>query len=292
MIDLARSLRRLAVVASVATLALAGCAATGGDATETVTGAQEPDDGTDVRETESLMGSVSPGTTLTTNTGVNFRASPSTSATIYEVLAKGTHVTVVSGTPKNGWYNVSHNGRNGWSYGVYLDKTSSGGSGGSGGGGTTDSCNPVRAVGVVSAPRKALLDTIAYCEGTKGVSEDGYNVLFTGRTITNCEAHPNTTICSGGLCSTAAGRYQFLDTTWNGLKLPNFRPESQTTGAMTLISWRKATIPADRPMTATELANLMDKISYEWASLPPGRYGQPSKTQSQVRAEYCKLAGC
>ncbi|WP_421234922.1 hypothetical protein [Aeromonas enteropelogenes] len=26
----------------------------------------------------------------------------------------------------------------------------------------------------------------------------------------------------------------------------------------------------------------LDKLSYEWASLPPGRYGQPSKTMSEA----------
>lgn len=288
---LARTLRGFVAVGCLALAA--GCtAAAGGDASETATGAPEPDDGTDVRATESLLGTVPVGSSLKTNAAVNFRASPSTSATIYRVLPLGTVVTVASSTPNNGWYNISYGGRTGWTYGVYLDKVASSGGGGSGGGTVTDSCNPARAIGIVSAPRKALLDTIAYCEGTLGRSQDGYNVLFTGKTVSECNVHPNQTICSGGLCSTAAGRYQFLTTTWNGLKLPNFRPENQTTGAMTLITWRKATIPSDRPMTATELANVMDKISYEWASLPPGRYGQPSKTEAQVRAEYCKLAGC
>ncbi|MGZ3478260.1 MAG: glycoside hydrolase family 24 protein, partial [Polyangiales bacterium] len=144
----------------------------------------------------------------------------------------------------------------------------------------------------VSSSRKALLDTIAYAEGTRGYSQDGYNVLFNFVTISSCNSHPNRTICSGGYCSTAAGRYQFLTTTWNSLKLPNFRPENQTQGAMTLIAWRKATVPSDRPLTATEFSNVMDRISYEWASLPPGRYGQPMKSMSTLRAQYCKFAGC
>jgi muramidase (phage lysozyme) len=273
-----------AAFAFAASLAI-GCTAPSG-AEDPIVGEQEPDDSVDQRDTESVVGSVSAGQTLVTNANLNLRTSPSTSASILHVIPNGASVTVVSGTPKNGWYNIKHGGVVGWSSGVYLEKP--------GGGGTTGiaSCSPSRAAGIVSAPRKALLDTIAYAEGTRGYSQDGYNVLFNFVTISDCNHHPNRTICSGGYCSTAAGRYQFLTATWNGLGLPNFRPENQTKGAMTLISWRKATVPSDRPLTATEFSNVMDRISYEWASLPPGRYGQPMKSMSTLRAQYCKFAGC
>jgi hypothetical protein len=36
----------------------------------------------------------------------------------------------------------------------------------------------------------------------------------------------------------------------------------------------------------------MSKLSYEWASLPPGRYGQPKKPLSEMRRVYCAAAGC
>jgi len=45
-------------------------------------------------------------------------------------------------------------------------------------------------------------------------------------------------------------------------------------------------------MTATEFSNAMSKLSYEWASLPPGRYGQPNKSMTQMRSTYCAAAGC
>lgn len=259
-----------------------GCSMADGSDSELV-GVDEPTDD-EARDAESLVGSVSPGAELRANANLNLRASPSTSAKIYKVIPSGALVTVVSGTPKNGWYNIRYGGTDGWSFGDYLDKP--------GGISGAASCSPSRAVGVVSSKRKALLDTIAYAEGTKGRGYDGYNILYAYRTIDDCNNHPNRVICSGGYCSSAAGRYQFLNTTWNGLKLPNFRPENQTRGAMTLIDWRKASIPADRAMTATEFANVMSKISYEWASLPPGRYGQPIKTMSQLRSVYCSFAGC
>jgi muramidase (phage lysozyme) len=259
-----------------------GCSMAEGGDSELV-GVEEPTDD-ETRDAEAMVGSVSAGTQLRTNANLNLRASPSTSAKIYKVIPDGSLVTVVSGTPKSGWYNIKYAGIEGWSFGDYLDKPS----------GVTgaESCSPARAVGVVSSKRKALLDTIAYAEGTKGHGYDGYNILYSYKTISDCNRHPDRVICSGSYCSSAAGRYQFLNKTWNGLGLPNFRPENQTRGAMTLIAWRKATIPADRAMTATEFANVMSKISYEWASLPPGRYGQPIKTMSQLRATYCSWAGC
>ncbi|MBL8721303.1 MAG: SH3 domain-containing protein [Myxococcales bacterium] len=282
------SLRALAVVLSVGLAAVAGCAAQHEEPIDGLVGAEEPDDDADLRGAESVAETLSAGAQLRTNAALNLRASASKSATILEVMPEGTLVTAVTGKPSAGWYQVKHGAKTGWAYGVYLDRvTTSGGTTPAGG-----SCSPARAIGIVSAPKKALLDTIAYAEGTRGYSQDGYDVMFSFKTFASCDGHPRKTICSGGYCSTAAGRYQFLSTTWDGLKLPNFRPENQTTGAMTLIAWRKATIPADRALTATEFTNVMNKISYEWASLPPGRYGQPIKTMSQLRTEYCKLAKC
>ena len=274
-----RSLAHLFLIATLAS----GCSLADGADSELV-GVDEPADNSETRDAEALLGTVSAGTELRTNANLNLRASPSTSAKIYKVIPDGATVTVVSATPKNGWYNIRHGGVEGWSHGDYLDKASGVVSG--------SSCAPARAIGVVTTKRKDLLDTIAYAEGTKGHGYDGYNILYSYKTIDDCNRHPNRVICSGSYCSSAAGRYQFLNTTWAGLKLPNFRPENQTRGAMTLIDWRKASIPADRALTATEFANVMSKISYEWASLPPGRYGQPIKTMAQLRSVYCSYAGC
>jgi muramidase (phage lysozyme) len=282
--------RRLALLVSLsfAVVPLAACTgASGGDNGDLV-GADEPDDGTDGRATESVVGGVTVGEELKTNAALNLRTGPGKTYRILQVIPQGALVTVVSATPKNGWYNIRHNGTDGWSYGIYLDKV------GSTGGGVTGlaSCNPARAVGVVSADQKALLDLIGYTEGTAGHGEDGYNVTFAYHYFDDCNHHPDLDICSGGYCSTAAGRYQFLYTTWTGLHLPNFRPENQTLGAMKLISYRGASIPSGRPLTATEFVDVMNKISWEWASLPPGRYGQPSKTMNEARTKYCSLAHC
>jgi muramidase (phage lysozyme) len=154
------------------------------------------------------------------------------------------------------------------------------------------SCTASLANGAVAAKHRALLDTIAFTEGTRNHGQNGYNVTFAYHYFSSCARHPNLRICSGGYCSTAAGRYQFLTATWNGLGLGNFGPANQDRGGMKLVSRRGANVPTGRAMTATEFANTMNRISYEWASLPPGRYGQPSYSMAATRRQYCAFARC
>jgi muramidase (phage lysozyme) len=153
------------------------------------------------------------------------------------------------------------------------------------------SCDPDNAGGVADRYERALLDTIAYAEGTRGRGKDGYNVTFGYRYFDSCDEHPNLKVCAGSLCSTAAGRYQFLNKTYEGLNMESFWPQAQERGALELVKRRGVTLPA-APLTATQFANALDRLSYEWASLPPARYGQGKLTTEQVRAEYCEAARC
>jgi len=121
---------------------------------------------------------------------------------------------------------------------------------------------------------EAFLKMIRVPEGTS--SPDGYMTIFTGRKFYSFDDHPRILVCSGGLCSDAAGAYQFLSTTWDmlakDLNLPDFSPHSQDLGAIELIRRRSAYEDViDGRITAA-----LEKTSWEWASLPPGRYGQPS----------------
>lgn len=155
------------------------------------------------------------------------------------------------------------------------------------------SCSPSLASSAVPAKHRALLDTIAWAEGTRGRGSDGYNVIVGYKYAQECNRHPNRLIrLSSTLSSTAAGRYQFLTRTWNGLGLASFKPDNQDRGGLKLVARRGVKVPVDRAMTATELTNALSKLSYEWASLPPNRYGQGNRSPTQVRAEYCKNARC
>ena len=155
------------------------------------------------------------------------------------------------------------------------------------------SCGPTGASGAVPAKQKAILETIAFTEGTAGTcGQDGYNTGFAYHCFTSCAAHPNIVWSSGGYKSSAAGRYQFLNTTWAGLGLGAFTPRNQDIGGMKLVTRRGVTLPTDRALTATEFSNAMKKLSYEWASLPYSPYGQPTVSLTRARAKYCSFAGC
>lgn len=237
---------------------------------------------------------VKEGEVLTvTASNLNVRETGSTSATILTTVPNGALVTAIEESGTNGWVHITTGtGTEGWVFGRYVVRENA-----TSGESTGSSCSSSRADNVISRFQQALHDSLAFAEGTRGYSNDGYDVMFSFRLMSGCGQHPNRCISYGGTCSTAAGRYQFLTTTWNSVKrarnLASFEPENQERGAAYLISTtRRVNVPQDRAMTASEFSNAMSKLSYEWASLPPGRYGQPSKTSSQMRTMYCSLAGC
>jgi muramidase (phage lysozyme) len=154
-----------------------------------------------------------------------------------------------------------------------------------------DTCRPALADGAVSKVERALLDTIATTEGTYHAgANDGYDVTFDFHHLSSCVHDTDVAICSGGLCSTAQGRYQFLFTTFEDLHLPNFEPNHQDIGAMMLVRQRGVSVPDSRVLSYDEFVGVMNEVSYVWASLPPGRYGQPSRSMSEAWDIYSGFA--
>ncbi|MDD1421231.1 hypothetical protein MEO40_19310, partial [Dolichospermum sp. ST_sed1] len=118
-----------------------------------------------------------------------------------------------------------------------------------------------------------------------------YIYSFITFNLTLATDHPRKNICAGSYCSTAAGRYQFLSKTWDMvqgvLRLPDFKQTSQDKAGIYLVENRKVSKSTHRSiMDYTTFQQTMNKISYEWASLPPGRYGQPIKSMSVSWAKY------
>lgn len=134
----------------------------------------------------------------------------------------------------------------------------------------------------------ALLGTIAYAEGTG----PNYNYTFAFRVFDSFEDHPRIRVCSGRLCSTAAGRYQILEDTWDGIRgdLPDFSPESQDQAGLRLIRGRGVT-NIDGIDTLTEFKAAINKLNREWASLPGSPYGQPTHTMSALWTQFKRLRG-
>lgn len=128
-----------------------------------------------------------------------------------------------------------------------------------------------------------MLDLIAAAEGV----EHGYNTGFNNTVIESLADHPrelkrfnqtdgkkNTT--------TAAGRYQFIQGTWDDvaskLKLPDFGPESQDLAAIELMKRRGA---LDLAM-AGDFNGAIAKLGSEWVSLPSGTAPQKKRSQAFV----------
>lgn len=139
-----------------------------------------------------------------------------------------------------------------------------------------------RIVARAQANTAAFLMLIRACEGTAG--PDGYRTLFGGELFYDLSQHPNIMKefrwADGTLgYTTAAGAYQFLFRTWEGLRiklrLPDFGPDSQDRGAIELICERRAI--AD--VAAGRVQDAMNKCGPVWASLPTSGYLQPRRSQ-------------
>lgn len=134
----------------------------------------------------------------------------------------------------------------------------------------------------ITPQRQAMLDTINWCEG-----EPDYNELFGYVPFNNNGPHPDLCQKFSNTCTTAAGRYQFLYDTWQDsidvLNIPDFMSApNQDQAALQRIDYRDALYDVD----TGNIESAVSKLSYEWASMPPGRYGQPIKSLDQVLDYY------
>ncbi|MDQ3800207.1 MAG: peptidoglycan-binding protein [Acidobacteriota bacterium] len=155
---------------------------------------------------------------------------------------------------------------------------------------------------------RAMLDAIAYAEGTRNNGDYGrvvngtvlgpsnpnapYDRSLVGRrnvVVNDFSRHPNLAVrwANGQPPSSAAGRYQFLYRTWQGLNMPDFSPRSQDLAAIKLMQ-RRGMI---EPLLRGDFAGAIHRGAPEWASLPVeggGSYygGQGAKTLDSLREVY------
>ena len=142
---------------------------------------------------------------------------------------------------------------------------------------------------------RAFLAMIRHGEGTS--DDDGYRRMFGGKLFDSFDDHPRRVqtyaLSKGGsISSTAAGAYQFLSRTWDGLVkqwgFKDFSPHSQDLGAIALILGRKAL----DDVIAGRFDDAVRKCNKEWASLPGSPYGQPTTTLAKARQIYEEAGGC
>lgn len=131
----------------------------------------------------------------------------------------------------------------------------------------------------------SLLSVVGWAEGLG----DCYHYTFAYQAIVSFAAHPRQKICASGYCSTAAGRYQFLASTWDDLatkyRYPTFEPLYQDEGAWALLRERQIDDSAtiyDFP----RFKRAMSILGKVWASLPGSPYGQPTRSIEDAWARY------
>ena len=129
--------------------------------------------------------------------------------------------------------------------------------------------------------RQVFLDAIAYAEGTANYPNDGYYTLFTGKQFDSLDQHPNISVCAPvkgkQICSTAAGRYGFLYSTWQKLGYSDFSESNQDAGALDLLSPTLLQAVDDG-----EWETVFTGANGIWASFPGDKYGQGGKSMDQM----------
>ena len=131
---------------------------------------------------------------------------------------------------------------------------------------------------------RKMLDLISYTEGTQA---NGYYTTFGGGRQSSLATHENRRKSfkqTDGKTNTssAAGRYQFLKGTWDGLAkqygLKDFSERSQDIGALALIA-QKGQL---EKVVAGDFAGATANLGSVWASLPSSTYKQGKKSWDAV----------
>lgn len=156
---------------------------------------------------------------------------------------------------------------------------------------------------------RAFLRLIRFCEGT--TDDAGYERLFGGTSFIkdykkDFSDHPQIIITSENKTthevykSSAAGAYQILGWIWSdkGQIIPlrkkygifTFEPENQDKCCVAFLKHKVTKIDGKDVLSLIidgkyEQA-IVNSCSYEWASMPPGRHGQPKKSLDTCVQEY------
>jgi muramidase (phage lysozyme) len=134
-----------------------------------------------------------------------------------------------------------------------------------------------------------FLDVIAFCEGAN------YNTLFGGNTFSDYSDHPANLGWAGvrinGIKTTASGRYQITQTTFNNYKnrfgITDFSPISQDEFASQLVKMRGAYIDA----VTGNFISAMKKCVNEWESFKRMFAGNYPITLAQAQTKFLQSGG-
>ena len=135
-----------------------------------------------------------------------------------------------------------------------------------------------------------FLSTIAFSEGTN----ERYDLTFNFHRIRMFDRHPAIVIKGQSYYSSAAGRYQFIQSTYVDMqrncrlyKIPDFKPDSQDKAAVCLLERYKVK-HNEIHLAKKNLQTELNKVNMEWASLPNSQLEQPTNTIEKLWKFYKK----
>lgn len=154
---------------------------------------------------------------------------------------------------------------------------------------------------------RAFMRMIRMCEGTE--TDRGYERLFGGQSFIKdynktFEQHPQIKITRRNkktgveYISSAAGAYQVMGYTWSDpstefwrkkYQIKDFSPQYQDLLCVVFLKEKVRGNALSMIKNNKIKEAIEDSCSYEWASLPPGRHGQPIKTIDECLSAYEKF---
>jgi lysozyme len=143
--------------------------------------------------------------------------------------------------------------------------------------------------------QRAMLDAIAFAEGTRDQPNNGYKTLFGFGQFDDYSRHPDKVVRSGRYASAAAGRYQFMPGTFNRLAkklgLKDFSPASQDKAAIELA--REYGVTQELLVKEGMSPRVSALLGRQWASFPGKTIGldQPTQKLKSVQQAYQKSLG-
>jgi muramidase (phage lysozyme) len=138
---------------------------------------------------------------------------------------------------------------------------------------------------------RAFLRAIRLGEGTS--DEAGYMRIVGGGQFLHFIDHPRVPVWIPRykVWSTAAGAYQIIARTWDGLVrqygFPDFTPQCQDEAAVALIAEKRAL----RHVKEGRIEQAIGRLGGVWASLPSSTAGQRVEPMEAVLAEYRQHGG-
>jgi len=149
--------------------------------------------------------------------------------------------------------------------------------------------------GVGTKEQRAMLDAIAYAEGTSKYPNSGYNTHFAGDQTSDLSRHPDIVKRSGRYASAAFGRYQFMPGTFNRLArklgLKDMSPASQDKAAIELA--KELGVTAEFLKREGMSYKVSSALGRQWASFPGKTIGldQPTKQLKGIQDVYQRSLG-